>query len=85
VGKVPFLPIVLFGFVLLFMGMYMAFFMNHRRYWARLMKLPDDEWELALVGIAKRHPYQFEDEFKKYAQNGQNYLREISKNEEQNA
>jgi cytochrome c biogenesis protein len=85
VGKVPFLPIVLFGFVLLFLGMYMAFFMNHRRYWARLMKLPNDEWEVALVGIAKRHPYQFEDEFKKYAQSGQRFLRQLSKNEEQNA
>ena len=77
VGKVPFYPIVLLGFVIMFLGMYMAFFMNHRRYWGRLKPLDNGDWELALVGIAKRHPYQFEDEFKKFNKMGADYLGQL--------
>ena len=81
VGKVPYLPIVLAGFVLMFIGMYMAFFMNHRRYWGRLLALPNGSWEAALVGVAKRHPYQFEDEFKKYHKMSEVFLQDLPKNE----
>ena len=77
VGKVPFLPVVLLGFVVMFFGMYMAFFMNHRRYWGRLKPLENGEWEVAVVGTAKRHPYQFEDEFKKYNQIGAEFLGQL--------
>ncbi|HEY1100321.1 MAG TPA: cytochrome c biogenesis protein ResB, partial [Myxococcota bacterium] len=37
VGRVPFIPWVFVGFLVMFVGMYMAFFLSHRRYWARLV------------------------------------------------
>ena len=76
VGKVPYLPIVLAGFALMFIGMYMAFFMNHRRYWGRLMALPNGEGG-RFSRVAKRHPYQFEDEFKRFAEVSDTYLKDI--------
>lgn len=65
VGKVPFIELVFGGFVLMFMGMYMAFFMSHRRYWARLVRCDNGELELVFAGAARRHQYAFEEEFGK--------------------
>jgi cytochrome c biogenesis protein len=62
VGRVPFIPWVFFGFLVMFVGMFMAFFMSHRRYWARLIKL-DGGYELVVAGAARRHQYAFEEEF----------------------
>ena len=56
----------------------MAFFMNHRRYWGRLKSLDNGQWQVSLVGIAKRHPYQFDDEFKRYAQMGADFMKQFS-------
>ena len=81
VGRVPFLPVVLVGFLIMFIGMYMAFFMNHRRYWGRLKQLENGSWEVALVGTAKRHPYQFEDEFKKYKKTASDFLKRLNDEE----
>ncbi|MFZ9888444.1 MAG: cytochrome c biogenesis protein ResB [Myxococcota bacterium] len=63
VGRVPFIEAVFGGFVLMFLGMYMAFFMSHRRYWARLRSLGDGRLELTVAGAARRHQYAFEEEF----------------------
>lgn len=63
VGRVPFIEVVFAGFVLLFLGMYMAFFMSQRRYWARLTDLGDGQFELIVAGAARRHQYAFEEEF----------------------
>jgi cytochrome c biogenesis protein len=65
VGKVPFIPIVFVGFIVLFVGMFMAFFMSHRRYWARLVNRPNGKVELVVAGAARRHQYAFDEEFSK--------------------
>jgi cytochrome c biogenesis protein len=62
VGRVPFIPWVFFGFLVMFVGMFMAFFMSHRRYWARLVPV-DGGHELIVAGAARRHQYAFEEEF----------------------
>lgn len=63
VGRVPFIGWVFGGFLLMFVGMYMAFFMSHRRYWARLAPLEDGRYELIVAGAARRHQLAFEEEF----------------------
>lgn len=63
VGRVPFIPIVFVGFLVMFVGMFMAFFMSHRRYWARLVPQPDGSFEFIVAGAARRHQYAFEEEF----------------------
>jgi cytochrome c biogenesis protein len=65
VGKVPLIEVVFGGFVLMFIGMYMAFFMSQRRYWARLKDLGNGKHELVIAGAARRHQYAFEEEFGK--------------------
>lgn len=63
VGRVPFIPWVFFGFLVMFVGMFMAFFMSHRRYWARLVPTENGSYEFVLAGAARRHQYAFEEEF----------------------
>lgn len=65
VGSVPFIEAVFGGFVFMFLGMYMAFFMSHRRYWARLRPTGEGRYELIIAGAARRHQYAFEEEFGK--------------------
>ena len=62
VGRVPFIPWVFFGFLVMFVGMFMAFFMSHRRYWARLVAA-DGGHEFVVAGAARRHQYAFDEEF----------------------
>lgn len=64
VGKVPFIPIVFLGFIVLFTGMFMAFFLSHRRYWARVIE-KDGSYEFVVAGAARRHQYAFDEEFVK--------------------
>ncbi|MBI1946744.1 MAG: cytochrome c biogenesis protein ResB [Deltaproteobacteria bacterium] len=63
VGRVPWVPFIFAGFVVLFVGMAMAFLMSHRRYWARLVPVGDGKLELVIAGAARRHQYAFADEF----------------------
>jgi cytochrome c biogenesis protein len=63
VGRVPFIGLVFGGFIVMFIGMYMAFFLSHRRYWARVAPLADGRMELTFCGAARRHQYAFEEEF----------------------
>jgi len=65
VGKVPFINVVFGGFLFMFVGMFMAFFMSHRRYWMRIRKVDgdDDKYVFEYAGAARRHQYAFEDEF----------------------
>ncbi len=67
VGRVPWIGIVFGGFLVMFCGMFMAFFMSHRRYWARVAPAPggDGKYELIIAGAARRHQYSFEEEFTK--------------------
>lgn len=67
VGQVPFIPMVFLGFVVMFVGMFMAFFMSHRRYWARLVPVEGspDKLEFIVAGAARRHQYAFDEEFAK--------------------
>ena len=62
VGRVPFIPWVFFGFLVMFVGMFMAFFMSHRRYWARLIAA-EGGYDLVVAGAARRHQYAFDEEF----------------------
>ena len=69
VGRVPFIPWVFFGFLVMFVGMFMAFFLSHRRYWARLTPVFNEDgvasgsYELVVAGAARRHQYAFDEEF----------------------
>lgn len=65
VGRVPWINVVFAGFVLMFFGMYMAFFMSQRRYWGRIVPNGDGTLELTVAGAARRHQYAFEEEFGK--------------------
>lgn len=65
VGAVPYINIVFFAFLLMFSGMYMAFFMSHRRYWARITENDDGTVTLMVAGAARRHQFAFEEEFTK--------------------
>ncbi|MEW5854553.1 MAG: cytochrome c biogenesis protein ResB [Myxococcota bacterium] len=65
VGKVPGIEVVFTGFAVMFIGMYMAFFMSHRRYWARLTRRADGTYDVLIAGAAKRHQYTFEEEFQR--------------------
>ncbi|MBI5496933.1 MAG: cytochrome c biogenesis protein ResB [Deltaproteobacteria bacterium] len=61
VGVVPGVSVVFWGFTIMFIGMYMAFFMSHRRYWLRLQKAKDG-WEVTVAGASRRHQLAFEEE-----------------------
>jgi cytochrome c biogenesis protein len=63
VGSVPFIPIVFAGFLVMFVGMFMAFFMSHRRYWLRIVPDAAGNLQLVFAGAARRHHYAFEEEF----------------------
>ncbi|OGQ16791.1 MAG: hypothetical protein A2138_26120 [Deltaproteobacteria bacterium RBG_16_71_12] len=63
VGRVPWVPFIFTGFVVLFVGMVMAFLMSHRRYWARLAPAGGGKLELVIAGAARRHQYAFAEEF----------------------
>lgn len=65
VGRVPWVPFIFTGFAIMFIGMFMAFFMSHRRYWARLSPASDGKLELVVAGAARRHQYAFADEFER--------------------
>lgn len=65
VGKVPGVSMVFFGFIVMFVGLYMAFGMNHRRYLARILPNADGSYSVQLAGQARRHLYAFQDEWKK--------------------
>lgn len=65
VGRVPWVPAIFTGFIIMFVGMFMAFFMSQRRYWARLSPRPDGNLELVVAGAARRHQYAFAEEFDK--------------------
>jgi cytochrome c biogenesis protein len=64
VGKVPGVTLVFVGFMVMFVGLYMAFIMNHRRYFARVRPNDDGTWEVFVGGQARRHLYSFQDEYK---------------------
>jgi len=53
----------------MFVGMFTAFFLSHRRYWARLQPVDpaavDGPVELVVAGAARRHQYAFDEEFAK--------------------
>jgi cytochrome c biogenesis protein len=59
VGRVPWIPMVFGGFLVMFVGMFMAFFMSHRRYWARIA--PDGT--LVVAGAARRHQHAYAEEW----------------------
>lgn len=63
VGKVPCVSFVFAGFIIMFTGLYMAFCMNQRRYYARITHLENGLFELRLGGVCNRYPQAFEQEF----------------------
>ena len=65
VGAVTYINVVFFAFLLMFSGMYMAFFMSHRRYWARLTENEDGSVTFLFAGAARLHQFAFEEEFTK--------------------
>jgi cytochrome c biogenesis protein len=65
VGRVPFVEIVFWSAIAMAWGMAMAFFMSHRRYWARWQRQPNGTYTLTMAGAARRHQHQFYMEFKR--------------------
>ena len=65
VGRVPWIPVVFTGFAIMFCGMFMAFFMSHRRYWSRVTPRADGKYDVIVAGAARRHQYAFAEEFEK--------------------
>jgi cytochrome c biogenesis protein len=63
VGRVPWIPLVFGGFLVMFVGMFMAFAMSHRRYWARILPLPEGGAEVVMAGAARRHQHAFSEEW----------------------
>lgn len=66
VGKVPGINAVFFGFVLLFIGLFMAFALRHRRYYLRMVSSSENNVRLDFGAIALRHERKFKDEFENY-------------------
>ena len=64
VAKVPCLSFVFVGFLMMFIGLYMAFCMNQRRYYAQITPLENGSFECVLGGVCNRYPQAFEQEFK---------------------
>jgi len=66
VNKDPGVWIVWFGCLMMILGLYVAFFMSHRRLWLRLAPETDnpDRLQLVLVGNANKNQPAFEAEFK---------------------
>ncbi len=62
VGKSPFINVIFFGFVLLFVGLYMSYFMSQRRYWVRL-----EPGMVTLGGAARWHKEAFAKEFDEWS------------------
>lgn len=65
VGRVPWIPVIFGGFAIMFAGMFMAFFMSHRRYWGRIVEKGDGSLDVVIAGAARRHQYAFAEEFEK--------------------
>ena len=65
VARVPFIAVVFLGFVFMFIGLFMAFCMSHRRYFVSVKKINEEDCQLSFAGIARRHPHAFADEFQK--------------------
>jgi cytochrome c biogenesis protein ResB len=62
VGRVPWIPLVFSGFLVMFLGMFMAFAMSHRRYWARIAPAGGGA-DIVIAGAARRHQHAFGEEW----------------------
>ena len=69
VNKDPGVWVVWIGCIMMILGLYIAFFMSHRRLWLRLACDPDkpERLQLVLVGNANKNQPSFELEFKVWA------------------
>lgn len=65
VGRVPAISVVFAGFVVMFIGLWMAFCMNYRRYYARIRRLDNELCELTFAATSYRYPESFRGEFEK--------------------
>ena len=70
VNKDPGVWVVWIGCIMMILGLYIAFFMSHRRLWLRLARDPDkpQRLQLVLVGNANKNQPSFELEFKELAE-----------------
>ncbi|MCK5540160.1 MAG: cytochrome c biogenesis protein ResB [Deltaproteobacteria bacterium] len=70
VNKDPGVWVVWIGCIMMILGLYVAFFMSHRRLWLRLAPNPDkpERLQLVLVGNANKNQPSFELEFKAFAE-----------------
>lgn len=63
VTKSPGISIVFTGFAIMFIGLYITFGMNQRRYYAKAIPTSSERFELILAGICNRYPQAFKKEF----------------------
>ncbi|MCD6292834.1 MAG: cytochrome c biogenesis protein ResB, partial [Deltaproteobacteria bacterium] len=70
VNKDPGVWIVWIGCIMMILGLYVAFFMSHRRLWLRLARNPDkpEQLQLVMVGNANKNQPSFESEFKELSE-----------------
>ncbi len=67
VTKDPGVWTVWIGCFVMLLGMYMAFFMSHRRIWLRIEE-KDGYWEAVLAGTVNRNPIDFSKDFSKLSE-----------------
>lgn len=63
VTRSPGISIVFFGFIAMFIGLYVAFGMNQRRYYGKITPASNKSLELTLAGFCYKYPQAFKKEF----------------------
>ncbi|MCB1622707.1 MAG: cytochrome c biogenesis protein ResB [Thiothrix sp.] len=59
ITRSPGMNVVYFGSVMLTIGVFLLFYISHRRVWFYIKPLPDNQTELLLAGSANRHEREF--------------------------
>ncbi|QQG34893.1 MAG: cytochrome c biogenesis protein ResB [Deltaproteobacteria bacterium] len=63
VCKTPGITLVFLGFAIMLLGLMIAFRMNQRRYYAKIIKITEKKYYLSLAGTCNRFPQAFKKEF----------------------
>lgn len=81
ITRAPGKAIVYTGSTLLIIGIFLLFYVSHRRVWAMITPKSDGTTDVLMGGINQRRPEQFEEEFASLAQSVDQHLRPASQKE----
>ena len=73
-GAASLLAVLLMGSALLVLGIFLLFYVSHRRVWAMVMPREDGGTDLLMAGTNQRRPEEFETEFGELADAVENQL-----------